>query len=255
MLYAQSTKVVNMKIRSTGMLLTILGLLPPIASNAIAVEFGDSIVPRSRISSTSSDRLDNYQQVVNETVGRSGFDDVASGRNSGHSDGPRPPRPIMVRLPPTQAGDLALQQKADGTWTESGNELILQLHGKELRFVRSGATSSSRQVTERTQGGEIRGRLSHNGRPLRNCQVALIPLKKRVGSYSVLHSEERHLVTTSADGEYVFVNVPPGPYKLTWLPNGQRQWVRRVQIRPDVHVRDREVSRVKEIRTSLRTIN
>jgi protocatechuate 3,4-dioxygenase beta subunit len=60
---------------------------------------------------------------------------------------------------------------------------------------------------------------------------------------------------TDSDGVYRFENVVPGGYKLTWLPEGQNRWIRRIALRPDIMVRGGETTRAKEIRVALQTIN
>ena len=60
---------------------------------------------------------------------------------------------------------------------------------------------------------------------------------------------------TEADGSYRFENVPAGAYKLSWLPQGENQWIRRISLKPDVVVGGGETVNVKEIRVALRTIN
>ena len=61
--------------------------------------------------------------------------------------------------------------------------------------------------------------------------------------------------TTDADGTYRFENVPAGEYKLTWLPQGQNQWIRRIAMRPDIKVHAGETTNAKEIRVAMQTIN
>ena len=60
---------------------------------------------------------------------------------------------------------------------------------------------------------------------------------------------------TDVQGVYRFENVPPGPYKLTWLPAGTNQWIRRIATRPDLTVRAHQTKHVKDISVALRTIN
>ena len=60
---------------------------------------------------------------------------------------------------------------------------------------------------------------------------------------------------TDAEGVFGFENVPVGSYKLTWLPAGATQWIRRIEMKPDVVVREGQDTTLREIRTALRTIN
>ncbi|MGA2033940.1 MAG: carboxypeptidase-like regulatory domain-containing protein [Thermoguttaceae bacterium] len=104
-------------------------------------------------------------------------------------------------------------------------------------------------------GGTVFGRLLDKGRPLVNCRVVIVPLHEVDGVTSF--DEDRKPLTTVTDPEGVFRfdGVPPGGYKLTWLPDGQRQWIRRISLRPDVKVHNGETTRLKEIRVALHTIN
>ena len=60
---------------------------------------------------------------------------------------------------------------------------------------------------------------------------------------------------TDQNGVFHYEGVPAGGYKLTWLPAGQNQWIRRIAMRPDVHVHNGETTTLKEIRIALQTVN
>jgi hypothetical protein len=61
--------------------------------------------------------------------------------------------------------------------------------------------------------------------------------------------------TTDEQGVYCFEHVPAGDYKLTWLPNGTKQWIRRISLRPDVVVQAGQDVSLKDVRMALQTIN
>ncbi len=88
-----------------------------------------------------------------------------------------------------------------------------------------------------------------------NCAVALLPLAKSWNGYNIKSAVQPLICRSDQNGVYYFPAVPPGPYKLTWLPEGQRQWIRRVEFRPDVRVKPARIAHVKEIRVSMRTVN
>ena len=71
------------------------------------------------------------------------------------------------------------------------------------------------------------------------------------------YDPDRKPLTTVTDetGEYRFENVPAGEYKLTWLPQGQNQWIRRIAMRPDIKVHSGETTKAKEIRIAMQAIN
>jgi len=174
-------------------------------------------------------------------------------------------RPILMRLPQV-AVETELRrsfaasqgsEEADGTWREDGQYIVIDVNGQKLRLIKS----DSRYVgpvspnQSKSNNGEIRGRLSHQKRPLVNCEVALIPLSKTWNKYTARNSRDIAFVKTDAQGIYRFVDVPPGPYKLKWRPAGQDGWIRRIELRPDVNVRANALTQAKEICVSLRTIN
>lgn len=145
---------------------------------------------------------------------------------------------------------------ADGTWSEDGRYLIINLNGQQLRLLRTDSqTTPDPALPQTPSGGDVTGRLSHSGRPLANCEVALIPLRKNWTGYKLANSSEALVSRTDGNGVYRLRNVPSGPYKLKWRPAGEQSWIRRAEIRPDVNVRANEASQVKEIRVALRTIN
>ena len=88
-----------------------------------------------------------------------------------------------------------------------------------------------------------------------DCRVVIVPMHQEDGVYCF--DQDRQLLTavTDKDGVYCFENVAAGEYKLTWLPAGQRQWIRRIAMRPDVKVHNSEITKAKEIRVALQTIN
>ena len=149
-------------------------------------------------------------------------------------------------------------QPADGTWREDGRYIIINLNGREMRLLKAPGTPDPQNTAgtqEQVTGGTVVGRLLNKGRLLVNCQVALKPLEKGFSGYSPDRSRRRLASTTDVHGVYRFYNVPEGAYKLSWLPAGENQWIRRIAARPDVMVRANESVHVKDIRVALRTIN
>lgn len=172
-----------------------------------------------------------------------------------------------VRLPPTQprlsspgphqgAGP-APGQLADGTWREDGRYIIINLNGQQVRLVKEPQTSNLESVQHQTEqtGGTLYGRLLNHGRPLANCQVIIRPMTKSFSGYAFKRAVQPIRTTTDVQGVYRFENVPPGPYKLSWLPQGTNQWIRRIAMRPDIAVQAQETTQVKDILVALRTIN
>jgi len=111
------------------------------------------------------------------------------------------------------------------------------------------------QSNPKMMGGDVAGRLLNQGRPLVNCHVVIVPLQEVDGTIRMDEDRKPLTAVTNENGEFRFEDVPAGGYKLTWLPEGQRQWIRRIAMRPDVHVHNGEVTTLKEIRVALQTIN
>jgi len=143
----------------------------------------------------------------------------------------------------------------DGTWREDGQHILININGQQLRLEKSGPSSPTPTPPAPPAGGEVEGRLSHRGHPLVHCTVALLPLSKSGSGYHVNGEREPPVCHTDSNGVYRFPDVPPGAYKLTWLPEGTRQWIRRVKFHPDVHVKAGQVAHAKEIRRCLQTLN
>ena len=90
-----------------------------------------------------------------------------------------------------------------------------------------------------------------HARPLVGCNVVIVPMH---ADGATDDNGIRHPLsaTTDSDGMYAFVNVPIGPYKLTWLPARTTQWIRRIEMKPDVFVREGQDTTLKDIGRALR---
>lgn len=191
-------------------------------------------------------------------------------RGAAESYGPRQSREPLAsglrRLPPVEPGEdetrppsqTTAAPAVDGTWKEEGRYLILDMNGQQLRLEKAAGSETEPPARHATaaSGGEVYGRLSsRQGSPIVDCKVALLPLKKTWNGYTVDGSMKPMVVHTDSNGMYHFEDVPPGPYKLSWLPAGTRQWIRRIQFRPDVQVKANAVAHAKEIHHSLHTVN
>ena len=162
-----------------------------------------------------------------------------------------------VRLPPVLPRSPAPGELADGTWREDGRYIIINLNGQQVRLVKEAQTPDAQGVPHRVEGtgGMVYGRLLNRGRPMKSCQVIIRPVRKTFGGYTFRQAAEPIRTMTDGQGVYRFENVPAGSYKLSWLPQGTNQWIRRIAMRPDLAVRTQETTRVKDIPVALRTIN
>jgi hypothetical protein len=147
-------------------------------------------------------------------------------------------------------------QPVNGTWRDEGDFVVIEVNGQQLRLAKSAlappqptAGSSVRVAT-----GSVHGRLLQGGRPLVNCSVVIVPMHKD-GATDDTGVRQPISTVTDADGVYGFENVPVGSYKLTWLPAGTQQWIRRIEMKPDVFIHEGQDVTLKDIRSAMRTIN
>jgi hypothetical protein len=165
--------------------------------------------------------------------------------------------PTQYVLPPPQAApDYVPPPPVNGTWRDDGQYVIIEVNGQQLRLLKSALAQppapSPGQIQVPT--GTVHGRLLQRGRPLVNCQIVIVPMHKD-GATDDNGFRQPVAAVTDADGIYVFANVPVGAYKLTWLPAGATQWIRRIEMKPDVFVHEGQDTMVKDLRMALQTIN
>jgi hypothetical protein len=193
----------------------------------------------------------------------------AAGSQSGPLAGPAQvvaPANSVVRLPPTAiaspigaaSGPVlpATSQAVDGTYRDDGDYVTITIDGKETKLIkpRSMAPANIPGVSTMAEG-TVCGRLMQSGRPLANCRVVIVPLQADGKNYRYDANREPLSTATNNEGIYSFERVPVGKYKLTWLPDGTNQWIRRVAIKPDVVVHAGQTVNVNTIGAAQRTIN
>lgn len=170
----------------------------------------------------------------------------------------------IVHLPPTGPSALGTsppslpgsKPSVDGTYREDGQYVTITIDGKEMRLFKPPATQlplapSAPGMAE----GTVRGRLMQGGRPLVNCRVVMVPLEGEGKTYRYASNLQPLSTATDNEGIYNFERVPVGKYKLTWLPDGTNQWIRRIAVKPDVVVHAGQAVNVNSIGAATRTIN
>jgi hypothetical protein len=177
------------------------------------------------------------------------------------------PTTRIVRLPPTGSANVngaasnatlpASPQAVDGTIRDDGEYVTITIDGKEMKLLKPRATPKLNiPGAPGVAVGAVRGRLMQSGRPLANCRVVIMPLERDGKGYRYDSNREPFSTATNSDGIYYFDHVPIGDYKLTWLPSGTNQWIRRVAIKPDVVVRHSgEAVSINTIGAAQQTIN
>ncbi len=167
-----------------------------------------------------------------------------------------PPAQYALPTPPAAPENLA-PPPVNGTWRDDGQYVIIEVNGQQLRLLKSALAQQQpapQAVQIQIPTGSVHGRLLQRGLPVVNCQVAIVPMHKD-GATDENGIRQPVTAVTDNDGVFGFVNVPAGAYKLTWLPAGATQWIRRIEMKPDVIVHEGQDTTLKDIRTALRTIN
>lgn len=146
----------------------------------------------------------------------------------------------------------------NGTWRDEGQFVVIEVNGQQLRLAKAALQQPSTAAPAPGQAqiavGAVHGRLQQRGRPLVGCAVVIVPMHKD-GATDDNGLRQPLSATTDTDGFYSFANVPIGSYKLTWLPAGTTQWIRRIEMKPDVFVHEGQDVTIKDIRAALQTIN
>jgi len=114
------------------------------------------------------------------------------------------------------------------------------------------------QVVQDLDLGWVEGRITCSGSPLQDCQIKLQILEKGgllTKGYHPIEGAMAFETSTDKDGVYHIMNVPPGLYKLNWKPDGEKSWIRRFKMEPDVIVEAGKATYPKTVETTKRTLN
>jgi hypothetical protein len=162
----------------------------------------------------------------------------------------------IIPQPQFAPGNPSATTPVNGTWRDEGQFVVIEVNGQQLRLAKSALQQPPPAAPGQVQiaSGAVHGRLLQRGRPLVGCTVVIVPMKKD-GATDDNGIRQPLTAITDADGFYGFANVPIGGYKLTWLPAGTTQWIRRIEMKPDVFVHEGQDVTVKDIRTAMQTIN
>lgn len=153
-------------------------------------------------------------------------------------------------LKPASLTELQLQKKFDGL-----QERIERLEKNLVEDKKTGVLpthGSSKDVAPieqllQEEMGRVEGIILWKKNPLVNGSVKII-LKRYTGfSLASLKnmfsgdnekSSDQVIFETKTDsqGQYVFEKVPPGQYRLHWMPNTETGWVHRLREKPDFEV-------------------
>lgn len=167
-----------------------------------------------------------------------------------------PPGAYPLPLPPTGPEVIAPPQPVNGTWRDEGDYVVIEVNGQQIRLAKTALMPQPAPTTAPVgiAVGSVHGRLLQRGNPLVNCTVVIVPMHQD-GATDDGGVRRPVSTVTDADGVYCFVNVPAGAYKITWLPAGTTQWIRRIEMKPDVFVREGEDHALRDVKMAIQTIN
>jgi hypothetical protein len=157
---------------------------------------------------------------------------------------------------PRPAENVPAPQPVNGSFHEEGDFIVIDVNGQQLRLPKAALAQqqSPNSAAVHMPTGTVHGRLLQNGQPVVNCTVVIVPMHKD-GATDDGGVRQPLSTVTDAYGIFGFLNAPAGSYKLTWLPAGTNQWIRRIEMKPDVFVHEGQDTALKDVRMALRTIN
>lgn len=119
---------------------------------------------------------------------------------------------------------------------------------KVSQVIESSKTETTHEKMLQEEMGGVQGTIIWQGKPLDNGRVRIdlerytgfsIAAVKRMLGVGKDNSTEQPVsfeTQTDAQGHYSFLQVPPGSYRLHWMPDPQTGWVHRLRENPDFEV-------------------
>jgi hypothetical protein len=116
------------------------------------------------------------------------------------------------------------------------------------KISNSPTTVSAQQELLKEEMGSVEGVIMWRGKPLQNREVKIVlerytgfslaALKKWFAGDKEDSSQSGVILETRSDsqGRYIFHQVPPGYYRLYWMPDADTGWIRRLREKPDIEV-------------------
>jgi len=107
---------------------------------------------------------------------------------------------------------------------------------------------NAQQELLKEEMGSVEGVIMWRGKPLQDRKVKIVlerytgfsiaALKKWFSGGKEKSPENGIVLATRTDsqGRYVFRQVPPGFYRLYWMPDADTGWIRRLREKPDIEV-------------------
>lgn len=130
--------------------------------------------------------------------------------------------------------------------------------GKGATVASDEAKNMRMPVVQDSKLGNVEGKIFQNGKPLKDCQVKLLMMEE-VGlftkGYRIVEGASEIESVTDEHGIYHFANIPPGKYKMYWMPPSETGWIRRLKMDPDVVVESGKLVTPKDIEITKRTLN
>lgn len=146
----------------------------------------------------------------------------------------------------------AQQEAAEASVNQAQRKLKEDLREEILKDLNANQPGQHPQAARYTSGsfGHAEGVMLRRGLGLRACKVKLVALSGTTNRFQGYSEGEEYITVTDEKGKYRFDNLPVGPYKLKWELPGDTGWIRRLRDRPDVIVRESELSVLKPVETA-----
>lgn len=130
---------------------------------------------------------------------------------------------------------------------------------KELKEEFEAKRADEKKVFQETNLGRVEGRILRKGQPLPDCKVTIVMLAKAkiplTGSFYQPEMPTEYETITDREGRYRLINVAPGEYKIYWKPPTESDWIRRLEMKPDIIAEAGKTTYPKDIETLKRVIN
>ena len=163
-----------------------------------------------------------------------------------------------IQIVPQKPGAVipSIKQESVSTEFSQKDEKEVRTEAPPERIKKDGAQHRSgfpvemntHQELLKEEMGSVEGVIIWQGKPLKNHQVKIVlerytgfslaALKKWFAAEKEKSPHDGIVLETQTDskGHYVFHEVPPGYYRLYWMPDIKTGWIRRLREKPDIEV-------------------
>ncbi|MFQ5862652.1 MAG: hypothetical protein ACE5IC_05960 [Candidatus Brocadiales bacterium] len=136
-------------------------------------------------------------------------------------------------------------------------QIIRELKGEVKDEIKE-EQKAEEELVKKQNLGRVEGKIMKGGKSLQGCKVKIVLLSRKgafFASYSPVEDMQVLETVTDNEGTYLFNDVPPGQYKLYWMPPWEKSWIRRMQMEPDVFVVEGKTTHPKEVNAGIAPVN